>query len=222
LPLTLPKSTRLHDPGAELLAQFTDFWDRYGRIVLGALGVMVAGGAIAFLTLRARATSEEEAAGRLAEANALYWQGDYSRSGEMARQIAQQYSSTPSGIDAHRLAGDNAYWDGDFKTAITEYRAYMSRAPKGVLTDAARRSLAYALESSKQYADAASNYDALIGVFDRESSAEFLAAEARCYRALDRPQDAVRALQRLVGEFGETSHANAARIELAELSSPVH
>src|SRR5204862_7115448 len=158
-------------------------------------------GAIAFLTLRARAASEDEAAGKLAEANALYWQGEYSRSLELSRQIAQQYPSTPSGVDAHRLAGDNAYWDGDARTAVTEYRAYLAHAKKGLLTDAARRSLAYALESSKQYAEAASTYESLVGVFDRESSAEFLAAAARCYRALGRPADAVKSLQRLMAEF---------------------
>jgi tetratricopeptide (TPR) repeat protein len=140
----------------------------------------------------------------------------------MARQIAQQYPSTPSGIDAHRLAGDNAYWDGDFKAAVTEYRTYLGREKKGLLADAARRSLAYALESSKQFAEAASTYESLVGVFDRESSAEFLAATARCYRALNRPADAIKSLQRLVSEFGETSYANPARIELAELSPPAN
>jgi len=222
LPLTVPKSARLQDPGAEILDRAGVFWDRYGRIVLGVLGVIVAGGAIAFLTLRARAAAEEDAAGKLAEANVLYWQGDYSRSLEMAKQIAQQFSSTPSGLEAHRLAGDNAYWDGDFKTAVAEYRAYLAKQKKGLLADAARRSLGYALESAKQYPEAASTYESLVGVFDRESSAEFLAAAARCYRAQNQPAEAAKRLQRLVDEFGETSYANPARIELAELTTPVH
>jgi tetratricopeptide (TPR) repeat protein len=216
--LTVPRSARLEDPGAELLARFTNAWDRYGRIVLGVLGVLVAAAAVAFFTLRARASAEADAAGRLAEANVLYWQGDYARSLEMSKQIAQQYGSTPSGLDAHRLAGDNAYWNGDFKTAVTEYRAYLAKEKKGLLADAARRSLAYALESSQQYPEAAASYESLVGVFDRESSAEFLAAAARCHRAQGQPAEAAKRLQRLLDEFGETSFASPARVELAELS----
>jgi predicted negative regulator of RcsB-dependent stress response len=222
LPLTVPKSARLRDPGAELLDRATVFWDRKGRIVLGVVGGVVAVAAIGLITMRTRAATEGEAAGKLAEANVLYWQGEYERSLAAARQIAQQFPSAPSGIEAHRLAGDNAYWNGDPKTAVSEYRAYLDRQKQGVLADAARRSLAYALESNKQYQDAANTYESLIGKFDRESSAEFLAAAARCYRALGRPAEATRRLQRLVDEFGETSYANLARIQLAEYSTAPH
>jgi type II secretory pathway pseudopilin PulG len=208
LPLTVPKSARLEDPGAQLLSRASALSERYGRIALVVLGALVAIAAVAFLTLRSRAASEAEAAGRLAQANMFYWQGEYPRSLEMARQVYQQYGSTPSGLEAHRLAGDNAYWDGDFKTAVSEYQTYLARQKKGLLADAGRRSLAYVFES-------------LVGVFDRESSAECLAAAARCYRALNQPAEAVKRLQRVVDEFGETSYANMAQVELAELSAPV-
>lgn len=219
MPLTIRKSGRLEDPGAELLAKGAAFWERYGRIALGVLAALAAAAAITFVTMRSRASAEEQAAGRLAEANVLYWQGEYPRSLELSRQISQQYPTTPSGIDAHRLAGDNAYWNGDFKTAVTEYRTYLDRQKKGVLAEGVRRGLAYALESSRQFAEAASAYEALVGRFDRESSGELLAAAARCYRAANRRADALRCLQRLVDEFGETGSAVVARTELAELSA---
>ena len=219
MPLAVQKSTKLEDPGAELLEQAVGLWERYGRIALTALGGILALSVIAFFSMRTRAAAEDQAAGKLAEASVLYWQGDYTRSLELAKQISQQFPSTPSGVDAHRLAGDNAYWDGDFKTAATEYRSYLGRQKNGVLADGVRRSLAYTLESSKQYAEAATAYEQLVGKLDRESSAEFLAAAARCYRASNRTADAVRLLQRLLDEFGETSHANRARVELAELTT---
>jgi TolA-binding protein len=216
--LTVRRRARLEDPGAELLTRGAVLWERYGRIALGVLAAIAVAGAVTLLTIRSRRTAESAAAGRLSEANALYWQGDYTRSLEVARQIAQQYPSTPSGRDAHRLAGDNAYWEGDFKTAITEYRAYLDKVKTGVLADAARRSLAYSLESNRQFAEAAAGYEALVGVFDRESSAEFLMGAARCYRAANQPAEAVKRLQRIGDEFGETSYANAARTLQAELA----
>jgi tetratricopeptide (TPR) repeat protein len=205
-----------------LLAKGAMLWERYGRIALGVLAAVAAAAAITFVTIRSRASAEEQAAGRLAEANVLYWQGEYVRSLELSRQISQQYPTTPSGVDAHRLAGDNAYWNGDFKTAVAEYRTYLEKQKKGVLADGVRRGLAYALESNQQFAEAAPAYEALVGRFDRESSAELLAAAARCYRAVNRRADAVRCLQRLVDEFGETSAVVMARTELAELSAAPH
>ena len=184
-----------------------------------ALGVAVAIAALGFLAMRARAAAESTAAGKLAEANVLYWEGEYTRSLEAARQVAQQYPSSPSGWDGHRLAGDDAYMLGDTKTAVAEYRAYLEHQKNGLLADAGKRSLAYALEANRQYAEAATNYLALVGRFDRESSGEFLAAAARCYRAAGQPAEAVETLHRLVDEFGDTSFATAAEVQLGELSN---
>ena len=222
MPLQAGRHTRLEDPGAELLARGAELWGHYGRLVLGVVVAAAVIGAVTFLTLRSREAAEGRAAGMLAEANVLYWQGDYARSRDMAKQIAKQYPSSPSGIDAHRLAGDNAYWDGDFKGATDEYRAYLARVKTGELADAVRRSLAYALESDHKFVEAATAYEKLVGAFDRESSAEFLAAAGRCYRAAGQPAEAAKRLQRLVDEFGETSHAMPARVELAELSTAAH
>jgi tetratricopeptide (TPR) repeat protein len=216
--LTLHKAEKLHDPGAELLDQAAGMWARYGRIVLIVAGVVVAAAVLVFFTLRSRDQAEAAAAGRLAEANVLYWQGDYQRSLEQARQVAQQYGSTPSGVDAHRLAGDNAYWKGDYKLAIEEYQAYLSRQKTGLLADAVRRSLAYAFESAGRHQEAAQAFAGLVGVFDRETSAEFLSAAARCETAAGRPAEALKHLQRIVDEYGETAGANVARIQIAELS----
>jgi len=213
------KATRLGGSGAETLDRLALTWERYGRYVLGVIGAIAVVGVLAFLTMRARSESEQQAATRLAEADVTFWQGDYARALEMARQVSAQYPSAPSGLEAHRLAGDAAYWIGDFKTAVAEYRRYLDREKRKLLADAARRSLAYALESDGQVVEAARLYDSLVGVFDRNSSAEFLAAAARCYRLAGQRDEAIRHLRRIDQEFGETSYASPARIELGELSA---
>ena len=213
------QKARLEDPGADLLDQFTDYWNRYGQtslIVLGALAVIGVG---AFFVLRARRTAEDQAAGKLAEATLAYFQSDLGRAGQLAKQVAEQYPNTASGNDAHRLVGDASFWNSDFKTAIAEYRRYLSRQSPGLLADAATRSLAYALENDHQYVEAAKSYDSLVGKFDRESSAEFLAAAARCLRLAGDKDGARKHLERIAGEFGDTSYAREARIEAAELAA---
>lgn len=213
------KGTALQDPGAEMLDQVTSLWERYGRIILGALVAVVAVAAVAYFTIRSNATQEVSASEKLAQANALFWQGDYDRSKTIADEVAKQYGGTPSGIDALRISGDNAYWRGNWKDAITQYKAYLGKSGSGLMGNVVRRSLAYAYESDKQQAEAAKLYDGLVGVFDRESSAEFLAASARCHEALGNKAEAVKRLQRLTDEFGETSYASRARVKLAELSA---
>ena len=213
------ESARLEDPGAQLLDSISSRWAKYGRMVLIGLGVVAAIAVGTFFTLRARAAEEEQAAGKLAEANLFFWQGAYDRSLPMARQVAEQWPNSPRGIDAHRVAGDDQFWLGKFKESAAEYRLYLATKKSGLVADAVRRSLAYALESDLQYKDAEVVFEGLVGRFDRESSAEFLYAAARCYRQLNQPKEAEVVLKRLLDEYGETSYATRARILREELAA---
>lgn len=216
------KGTALQDPGAEIVDRLTALWARYARIILGAIVAVAAVAAVAYFTFRSNATQEVAASEKLAQANTLYWQGDYERAQASANEVAKQYGGTPSGADALRIAGDAAYWRGNWKEAVTAYKAYLGKRGSGLMGDIVRRSLAYALESDKQYAEASKLYDGLVGAFDRESSAEFLAAAARCQEALGNKPEAVKRLQRLADEFGETSQALRARVRAAELQGLTH
>lgn len=213
------ESSRLEDPGAQLLDSISSRWARYGRMLMISLGVIVVVAAGVFFTLRARAADEEQAAGKLAEANLYFWQGAYDRSLPVARQVAEQWPNSPSGIDAHRVAGDDQFWLGKFKESAAEYQLYLAKKKSGLIPDAVRRSLAYALESDLQFKEAASVYEGLAGKFDRESSGEFLYAAARCYRQLNQSKEADQMLKRLLDEYGETSNANRARMLRAQLAA---
>jgi len=217
LPLATQRHAHMEDPGAVFLDRVTGYWERFGRLTLGALGVLAAAGLVGFFTLRARAAAENEAAAQLTEANFFFWQGEYTRSLQVAKQVSEQFPSTWSGVDALRLAGDDAFWKGDWKGAVDYYRRYLAKNRSGLVSDATRRAYAYALESDGQLQPAADQFDALVGKFDRESSAEFLMAAARCQRGLGRPDEAVKRLQRVLDEFGESSYASTARIRLGEL-----
>ena len=217
--LSTQKSRSLGFEGAEKLDEIQAWWTQYSKIVLGVVvGIAVVVGALVF-NQRTRSVQEGAASGKLAEATVYYWQGDYPRSLELSKQIYNQYASTASGLEAHRLAGDASFWNGDFKSSIAEYRKYLEHMKKSIFADAARRSLAYALESDGQRLEAAKEYEALVGKFDRSSSAEFLVAAARCYRGLGRTADAMQRLKRVDVEFGETSYANEARLEMGEMAA---
>lgn len=217
--LTSQKPRSLGFEGAERLDEIQAWWTQYSKIVIGVAAAAVVVVAAVMFNQRTRSVQEGAAAGKLAEATVYYWQGDYPRCLELSKQIYNQYASTPSGLEAHRVAGDASFWNGDFKSAIAEYRRYLDHMKKPIFADAARRSLAYALESDGQRLEAAKEYESLVGKFDRTSSAEFLVAAARCYRGLGRPADAVSRLKRVDMEFGETTYANQARLEMGEIAA---
>jgi predicted negative regulator of RcsB-dependent stress response len=213
------KAAHLDDPGAKLIDSLTSIWNRFGiaAIITLVVIVVVAGGA--FLVQRSRAADEQDAAGKLAEANVYFWRGAYDRSLQAAREVSGQWPGAPSGVDALRLAGDSYFWMGNYKEAAAQYEQYLAKRKSGLLTDAVRRSLAYTLETNQQPKEAAAAYEGLVGKFDRESSAEFLYAAARCYLQLKQPGEADLRLKRLVDEYGETTYALRARIQRAELAA---
>ncbi|HEY6867542.1 MAG TPA: tetratricopeptide repeat protein [Candidatus Eisenbacteria bacterium] len=204
---------------------------------MSVLGAVVIAGLLGFMFLRSQATTENAAAGKLAQAEIMFWQGYYARAYDMAQLVVKQYPRAQSGLEAHRVAGDAAYWrgePGDFQKAADEYRTYLQHGSSSLVAQGVRRSLAYALESdggarqargdaagaASDFREAAATYDGLVGVFaDRESSAEFLYAAARCDRQLGQTEEAVKRLKRLLDEYGETTTANRARITLAEITA---
>ena len=153
------KHTTLDDPGADLLDRLTRFWDRYGRIVLGAMVAVVVVGVAAYYITAGNRTRENSASEKLAQANDLFWRADYDRSRQLAQDAAKEFPGTSSATDALRIAGDDAYWRGNWKDAIADYNAYLAKKGSGVLADAVRRSLAYAMESNAQFTEASAVYD---------------------------------------------------------------
>ena len=212
------RKNALDDPGAELLDRATTMWERYGRIVLGAVVGLAVIGLSAYYVLAGAARKENSASERLAQASDLFWRADYDRSRQMAKELARQYPDTPSGVDALRIAGDDAYWRGNWKDAADDYEAYLQKRSKGLLANAVRRSLAYAQESMGQYVAAAANFDLLVGQLDRETSGEMLYAAGRCFEEAGRPDEAKKRFQRVVDEFPDSSYQVQARIELGKLS----
>jgi predicted negative regulator of RcsB-dependent stress response len=208
----------IEDPGAELLDQAQGLWSRYGQTLLIAVLVVAAAAVGAYYWNAGQARQENAASEKLAQANDLFWRADYDRSRTLAQEVAKTYPNTPSGVDALRIAGDDAYWRGNWKDAIADYEAYLKKNSSGIIANGVRRSLAYAQESVGQYAEASANFDKLIGVFDRESSGELLFSSARCMTAANKPDEAKKRLQRIIDEFPDSGYQLQARIELGRLN----
>ena len=215
------QKSHIEDPGADLLDRAQGLWNRYGQPLLIALLVVAAGAIGTYYWMNGQARQENAASEKLAQANDLFWRADYDRSRTLAQEVSKAYPNTPSGIDALRIAGDDAYWRGNWKDAIADYEAYLKKNSSGIIANGVRRSLAYAQESMGQFEAAAGNFDRLIGVFDRESSGELLFSSARCLVAAKKPDDAKTRLQRILDEFPDSGYQLQARMELGRLSPTI-
>src|SRR5262245_27393957 len=122
------------------------------RILLGVVGVVAAVAVVGWLWSRSRADAEAKASGKLAEANALYWRGEYGPLAQRANDIKRDFPGTKAATEATRILGDAAFWQGDFKKAATEYDDYLKHVPKGSpIRPGVERGLAQAWESDKQF-----------------------------------------------------------------------
>jgi tetratricopeptide (TPR) repeat protein len=199
--------------------QAGDWAQRNLRTIGIALGLVVAVILGTIWITKAQAKAEGEANRILAEASANYWQGGYTRTVQLADQVLEGYKSTKAANDARRMKADALFWMGSFDSAATLYSEYLSHERGDTpLRQAVSQSYAFALESKKDYAGAAKQYEALVpGAPDRASAADFYMNAARAY-ALAGQADKARAIYEKVSkEYKDTSFARDADVMLGEL-----
>jgi len=194
-------------------------WAQRNLRVLGiALAVLVAAVLGTIWITRAQAKAEGEANRILAEASANYWQGGYNRTIQLTDQVLESYKSTKAANDARRMKGDALFWSGSFDSAATLYKEFLAHEHSGPIHDAVSQSLAFALESKKDFAGAAKEYEALVPVQpDRSSQADMYMNAARAYALANQPDKAKALYEKVATEYKETTFSRDAEVMLGEL-----
>ncbi|MGH7726346.1 MAG: tetratricopeptide repeat protein, partial [Candidatus Eiseniibacteriota bacterium] len=168
---------------------------------------------------RSNARATGEANRTLAEASVSYWQGNYVRTIQLADQVLNEYGQTGAANDARRMKADALFWQGDFDSAAMLYKAYLSKDRRdGPLRTAVQTSLAYTLESKKDFAEAGKLYEEVAAKApDRMSTADLLLAAGRSYAAAGDREKGRALYERVAGEYKETPYARDAEVALGEL-----
>lgn len=200
-------------------------WDRIQqniRVIGIGLGVIVAVVLAVVWIGHAQARAEGEANRVLAEASSNYWQGSYARAIQLSDQVLSDYKSTKAANDARRMKGDALFWSGSFDSAATLYKDFLSHSPAdSPVHIAVQQSLAFALESKKDYAGAAALFEQLVPTApDRNSAADMLLCAARAYAEAGQKDKARVLYQKVVDEYKDTTLYRDADVFLGELSAP--
>jgi TolA-binding protein len=117
------------------------------------------------------------------------------------------------------MKADALFWTGSFDSAATLYREYLSKE-KGdsPLHLAVQQSLAFTLESKKEFPAAAKEYEELATTApDRSSAADFLMSAARSYRNANQPDKARALYEKVSNEYKDTTFGRDAEVELGEI-----
>lgn len=207
------------DPVVVAWVRFQDWFLENIRVVLIAAGIVVAVVVIGGLWLKNRADAETKASGKLAEASALYWRGEYGPLSQRAIDIRRDYPGTKAAAEATRMLGDAYFWQGDFKKAVDSYNEYLTKIPaSSPLRPGIDRSLAQAYESQRQFKEAAAQYEKTAKEFPaRMDQADMLMAAGRSYEAMSDYAHAKTIFQKVADDYSDTPFSNDAELRLGEI-----
>ena len=198
--------------------QAGDWAQRNLRTIGIAVGIVVAAVLGTIWITKAQAKAEGEANRILAEASANYWQGGYNRTIQLTDQVLESYKSTRAANDARRMKADALFWSGSFDSAATLYQDFLTHEHTGPVHDAVSQSLAFALESKKDFAGAAKQYESLVATApDRASAADMYMNAARAYTLANQPDKARAIYEKVSSEYKDTTFGRDADVMLGEL-----
>jgi TolA-binding protein len=189
------------------------------RIVLAAVGIVVAVVVIGGLWFKSRADAEAKASGKLAEASALYWRGEYGPLSQRALDIRRDYPGTKAAAEATRMLGDSYFWQGDFKKAVDSYNEYLGKIPaSSPLRPGVDRSIGQALESQRNFKAAAEQYEKAAREFpSRVDQADMYMSAGRAYEAMTDYAKAKDTFQKVADEYSDTPFSSDAEMRLGEI-----
>ncbi len=188
--------------------------------VVAAVGAVVVLALGAWMWSRANAKKEAEARTTLAEASTAYWSGNYVRTAQLADQVMADAGGTKAAVDAMRMKADALFWQGSFDSAATLYQDVLNkdRADSPVRT-AVQQSLAFALESKKDFAGAARLYEETAAKApDRANAADFYMSAGRAWRGAGQADKAKAMFEKVATGYKETTFARDAEVALGELA----
>lgn len=220
MPNRLTKQELKEDVFVTWVYEVTDKAQRNLVPVLVGVGVVLVVAVGAFLWSRGNERKETEARATLAEASTAYWSGNYVRTVQLADQVIADAGGTKASIDATRMKADALFWQGSFDSAATLYREVLSRdKADSPMRTAVQQSLAFSLESKKDYAEAAKLYEEIAAKApDRPNAADFYVASGRAWRLAGDRAKASAMFAKVADEYKETTFARDAEVALGELA----
>ncbi|HEY0369074.1 MAG TPA: tetratricopeptide repeat protein, partial [Chthoniobacterales bacterium] len=146
---------------------------------------------------------------------AAFQAGDYPRAASELEALINKAEFTPQLEPAFYTVGSAYFNAGDYKKAIAAFKNYQGKFPQGPHASDAAFALAQSNLLAKNYTDAATQFSSLEK--DPKLREQALLAQATAYKESGKPDQAIAALEKLVGGEIKTAAAVRGAMMLAQL-----
>jgi predicted negative regulator of RcsB-dependent stress response len=190
------------------------------KVVAGiAVGIAIAAAGIWF-AVSAGERREAFARRELSQARQAADAGNLPLAASDLSRVVSSFRKTLAGQEAQLVLAEVRLRQGQADLAATELRGFLEGAVKPQYRTQAYELLGFALEQTGRPAEAGRAFedgsDAALGGY-KYLSASLLLHASRAYASAGDTAAALRVLERLASEFGETSAAQEAQLRMAEL-----
>jgi tetratricopeptide (TPR) repeat protein len=210
------------------MSDFAEILDsRAARLSLKIAGAVVAAGVLVTAGWLWMRTADAHGQAALAAAAELVQQADGPQATPDARQqaiaslqqiLAEHGRTSAAPVAAYQL-GNLQYQAGDYAAARGAYELALAKGASGSVRTLAASGIGYTWEAQKNYANAVTAYETLVG---QEGPKQFFFEEAlldlaRAQALAGKPADAIATYERLLKDVPDTRRAPDVRAKIADL-----
>lgn len=216
----LTKEELKEDRVVVALTQASDYARRNARWVLGAVGLAVVAILVAILISQGRVKAEQNANLAMAQAQSLYFSGDYAQAATQFQAVSERYGSSKAAAAARLLEGNSLLAVGNATGAEQAFRKFLDKGEFDPIPEAAgHRGLAGSLAAQDKFAEGAEEFTKAARVAGNTMAAEDWLQAGITYLRAGRNEDAARSLQRVLDDYAQSQSANEARVRLYEATA---
>jgi outer membrane protein assembly factor BamD (BamD/ComL family) len=201
-------------------SDWSNWWEVPARrnLVIAGVSALVILGAGAWFWKSSADRKEAFASRAVQQARAAAEQGNLPLAASELQKITQTYAGTRSAVEAMLVLNQVRMVNGQAELAVVGLKEFIAKNPPVEYLVPANGLLGVALENTKKPLEAAAAYEkAAAGAQVDYLKADYLLQAARAYKDGGKPDEAIKAYQKIIKDYAKTPALNEAEVRLAEL-----
>ena len=212
----MTKEELREDKVVTAIADAGNYFKQNGITIAVVVGLVLAGFVVIQIVRQGKARAEEQAAVLLLDGETQYQAGGPAGAIAHFQEAVERYGGTRSGRIALLRTADCHLATGNIEQARDAYERYLETDPKsGLLRASGLRGLAGALDSMEEHERAAGLFLDAAGIEGNPMGADDLLSAGNAWLDAGRPDEAEKALKRLLETYPNHPRQREARQQLA-------
>jgi TolA-binding protein len=200
------------------LTEAADYARKNARWIGGGAALFVVIVVVAILITQGRIKAEQDASVAMAQAQGMYFSGDFSQASTQFQSVVDRYGSTKAARSALLFQGNSLLATNNNAGAEQAFRKFLSKGKVDPVQEAAaQRGLGGSLLGQDKYPEAAEAFAAAGKTTGNPLAADDWLQAGLAYAKAGRKDDAAKAFQTIVDDFPQSQAVNEARERLQEV-----